>query len=327
MRSVTLLVTFALGVLVVPLAAEGQQSGKIPTIGVLGITAETSLAGSATISAFRQGLRELGYVEGQNIAIEYRGAGGKPERFAPLARELVDLHVDVIVTASTPAIRAAKHATKTIPIVMATSGDAVGSGLIKSLARPGENVTGLTFLDPDLSAKRLQLLKEAQPRVSRVAVLRHTTMPAESLRAMEEAARSLRLQLQILTVDGLEDFERAFGAMKRERAQGLTVMASPILVMHRKPLIELVARHRLPTIYPWREMVEDGGLMSYSASLTDLWRRAATYVDRILKGTKPADLPVEQPTKFEFVVNLKTAKSLGLTLPPAILIRADQVLE
>ncbi|MGH7322084.1 MAG: ABC transporter substrate-binding protein [Candidatus Rokuibacteriota bacterium] len=324
----TLIVTLALGLLAAPLAVEAQQPGGIPRIGVLSFPTGTSPAASPAASAFRQGLRELGYVEGQNIAIEYRWAGGKAERLAPLAAELVALKVDVIVTSSTPAIRAAKQATKSIPIVMAASGDAVGAGLVKSLPRSGENVTGLTFQDPEVSAKRLQLLKEAFPRVSRVAVLRHTTPePGGSLRAMEGAARSLGLQLQIVTVDGPEDFDRAFGAMKQGRAQALAVMASPILFANRKPLIELAARHRLPAIYQWREIVEQGGLMSYSASLTDMFRRAATYVDKILKGAKPGDLPVEQPTKFELVVNLKGREGARLHHPAAVLARADQVIQ
>jgi len=323
MRRASLALVLTLALLAAPLAGEAQTPGKMPRIGYLAFPAERLPAHDA----FLQGLRELGYVEGQNIAIEYRWAGGKADRLPALAAELVALKVDVIVTASTPAIQAVKQTTKTIPIVMAASGNAVESGLVKSLARPGENVTGLTFLDPEISAKRLQLLKEVLPRMSRVAVLKHVTTTTASLDASRAAARSLGLQLQILEVEAPEDFDRVFGVMREQRAEALNVLASPILNANRKALVQLAAKYQLPAVYQWREFVEDGGLMSYAASLAEMLRRAATYVDKILKGAKPADLPVEQPTRFELVINLKTAKALGLTIPQSVLFRADEVIQ
>ena len=319
-RVVAITIAIALGILVAPLAAEAQAA-KIPRIGILWPFSPSRL------EPFKQGLRELGYVEGQNIAIEVRGEEGRFKQLPELAAELVRLNVDVIVTSSPPAVRAVKQATSTIPIVMAAVGDAVDYGFVNSLARPGGNITGSSWLNTELSAKRLELLKEAFPKVSRVAVLWDPAVGATALRATEVAARSLAVQLQVLEVRDPKDFESAFGAGKKERAGALFVMASPMLPVHRKPLVELAARNRLPAMYDRREYVEAGGLMAYGPSFPDLIRRAATFVDKILKGAKPADLPVEQPTRFELVINLKTAKALGLTIPQSILIRADQVIQ
>jgi len=316
-----LIAVLALGILVAPLAA--QQPKHVPRIGFLNLRPGPN----AWDAAFQQGLHDLGWVEGQNIVFEYRWAAGRVDRLPALAEELVRLHVDVIVAGATPVIQAAKHATTTIPIVMAISADAVDAGLVKSLAHPGENVTGLSFLDTELSAKRLELLKEALPQLSRVAVLRHVTSTIAALRAVESAGRSLGVLLQVHEVQSPEDFDQAFHAMRQEGSEALNVLASPILFAHRKTLIELAAQHRLPAVYQWREFVEEGGLMSYAASPADMYRRAAAYVDKILKGAKPGDLPVEQPMKFELVINLKTAKALGLTIPPALLFQADEVIK
>jgi putative ABC transport system substrate-binding protein len=281
------------------------------------------------VKAFQDGLRQLGYIEGQNITFVIRSPeeGGKP--LADLAAELVSLNVNVIVTAGPPATRAAKNATGTIPIVMATMGDPVESGFVASLARPGGNVTGLSLMAPELAGKRLQLLKEVVPRASRVAMLSNPTNPGSALtvRETEAAARVLGVQLQPLEMRAPEEIDRAFEAAIRGRASALIVVDNPLVLSHRARIVALAAKSRLPAIYGFREVVEAGGLMSYAADLSDLLRRAATYVDKILKGAKPADLPVEQPTKFEFVINLKTAKALGLTIPQAILFRADQVIQ
>ena len=317
-----LMLTLALGFLVAPLAADTQQPKHVPRIGFLNLRPGPN----AWDAAFQQGLHELGWVEGQNIAFEYRWAAGRLDRLPALAEELVRLPVDVIVAGATPVIQAAKHATTTIPIVMSIAADAIDAGLVKSLAHPGENVTGLSFLDTELSAKRLELLKEAIPQLSRVALLRHVTSTIAALRAVEAAGRALGLQLQVHEVRSPEDFDQAFRTMNQEGSEALNVLASPILFAHRKTLIELAAQHRLPAVYQWREFVEEGGLMSYAASPADMYRRAATYVDKILKGAKPGDLPVEQPTKFELVINLKTAQALELTIPPTLLFQADEVI-
>ena len=315
--------------LAAPLAAEAQQAAKVPRIGYL----TTSLGVSPQRpEAFRQGLRDLGYVEGRNLVIEYRDAEGKVDRLPALAAELVALKVDVIVTgASTLAARVAKEATRTIPIVFA-AGDPVGSGLVTSLARPGGNVTGLSAFAPELVGKRLELLKQAVPGVSRVAVLWQPGAFGErtekdTLKRAEVAARDLGVPLQFVEARGPADFDRAFSDMTRARAGALTVLASNMFNSERRRLVDLAAEKRLPAVYSARELVDAGGLMSYGANLAELNRRAATYVDRILKGAKPADLPVEQPTKFELIINLKTAKALGLTIPPSLLLRADQVIE
>jgi len=324
--------TLAGGLLAAPLAAEAQQAAKVTRIGYL----SPNLAASPHLpEAFRQGLRDLGYVEGRNVVIEYRDAEGKPERLPALAAELVALKVDVIVApASTLAALTAMQATKTIPIVFAGVGDPVTSGLVTSLARPGGNVTGLTGLGPELVGKRLELLTQAVPGVSRVAVLSRPGALGERtdkdmLKGVEGAGRALGVRLQFVEARGRgpEDFDRAFSDMTRARASALTVLPSAMFFNERRRLVDLAAKNRLPAVYPLREFVDAGGLMSYGPNFADLFRRAATYVDKILKGAKPGDLPVEQPTKFELVINLKTAKALGLTIPQSLLGRADQVIE
>jgi putative ABC transport system substrate-binding protein len=307
--------------------AEAQQSKKVPRIGFLSAVPLSSM--SARVEALRQGLRELGYVEGQNIVIEYRFAEGKPDQVSHNAAELVRLKVDAIVTAGATDTGAAKKATSTIPIVMAFDSDPVGSGFVASLARPGGNITGLSSLTPEISGKQLELLKEIVPRLSRVAVLWTSIEPgnAQALKKETEgAALALALRLQYLEVQSSDDLESAFKAATRERSQALVVLRNPVLGPHRTRLLGLVAKSRLPVMFPRRDYVESGGLMSYGTSDTDLFRRAAIYVDKILKGAKPADLPVEQPTKFELVMNLKTAKQIGFTIPPNVLARADRVI-
>ncbi len=306
--------------------AQAQQPKKVSRIGFLNDASPSSLA--ARIEAFRQGLRNLGYVEGQNVAIEYRFAEGKPDRLPELAAELVRLNVDVIFAPSTTGVQAAKQVTLTIPIVMALAGDPIGSGFVASLARPGGNITGLTSLFGELSAKRLELLKEAIPRVNRVTVLANPALPFHSsmMTPLEEAARTLKVQLQIAEVRDPRDLENAFSATRRERANGLLVLPNPMNFLQRKNIADLAIKNRLPSMFIAREYAEGGGLMSYGADNPDLYRRAATYVDKILKGAKPADLPVEQPTKFDFVINLKTAKALNLTIPQSVLFRADKVI-
>jgi putative tryptophan/tyrosine transport system substrate-binding protein len=322
--------TMAGGFLAAPLAAEAQQAAKVPRIGLLTL----NLAASPHLrEALLQGLRDLGYVEGRNLVIEYRDAEGKLERFPALAAELAALKVDVIVTAGgTPAALAAKQATRTLPIVFAGVGDAVASGLVTSLARPGGNVTGLSVLAPELVGKWLELLTQAVPGVSRVAVLwqpgflpEHTEK--DILEAADVAARALGVRVQFVEARGPEDFDRAFSDMTRARAGALTVLGSTMLFGERRRLVALAAKNRLPAVYSAREFVDAGGLMAYGANVADVFRRAATYVDKILKGAKPGDLPVEQPTKFELVINLKTAKALGLTIPQSLLGRADQVIQ
>jgi putative ABC transport system substrate-binding protein len=278
--------------------------------------------------AFRQGLRDLGYVEGQNIVIEYRYAEGKSARLAELATELVRLKVDVIVTGSTITTLAAKNATKTIPIVMATASDPVASGFVVSLARPGGNITGLSQMSPELGGKRLELLKEALKKISVVAVLYDGgAAQAVQMNEMEAAAPALGVQLQPVKVDGSNDLETAFSEMTRGHASAFIGVTSSMFFFHRERIADLAAKSRLPAIYPAREFVDSGGLMSYGPNISENHRRAATYVDKILKGVKPADLPVEQPTKFEFVINLKAAKQIGLTIPPNVLARADKVIK
>ncbi len=315
----------SLVLLAVVVIAEAQQPKKVPRIGYLGATAPSNI--SARIEAFRQGLRDLGYIEGQNLIIEYRYAEGKLDRLPELAAELVRLKVDAIFVQSTPAVQAAKKATTTVPIV-SVSGDPVGLGLVASLARPGGNVTGLANLTSELAGKRLELLKEVVPRISRVAVLWNPDASSSALRMRETdaAAASLGIKLQPVEVRAANDFERAFSALKRERADALFPLRSPFISNHVKRIVELAAKNRVPGMYDASEFAEAGGLMSYGTMLADLDRRAATYVDKILKGAKPAELPVEQPTKFEFVINLKAAKQIGLTIPPNVLARADRVI-
>jgi putative ABC transport system substrate-binding protein len=309
------------------LPADAQQATKVPRIGWL--TASSLSAMTARIEAFRQGLRELGYVEGKNIVIEWRSVEGKADRLPGLAAELVRLKVDVIVTAGPQATRAAKEATVTIPIAMSFDNDPVGNGFVASLARPGGNITGLSTLSPEISGKQLELLKEVVPRLSRVAVLGSSTTPgnAQSLKETELAAGALAVQLQYLDVRDPKDIETVFRAAGKGRADSVLVLAGSVVNSHRTQIAELAVKGRLPAIYFRSEFVEDGGLMSYATNITDLDRRAAIYVDRILKGTKPADLPIEQPIKFELVINLKAAKQIGLTIPPSVLARADKVIK
>ena len=322
-------VLLALSIVAAPPASGAQQPPKIPRIGRLSPGSPSS---DAPIRAgFQQGLRDLGWVEGQNIAIEYRYAEGKVDRFPELAAELVDLKVDVIIAASTAGALAAKRATGTIPIVMITLGgeDPVASGLIVSLARPGGNLTGVTGLGQELIAKRLQLLKEAVPTVNRVAALANSADPeaASAVKTVEAAGRTLGIQVRVLEARDPPEIENAFRGMTSQRVRGLMVVENILFVTHRQRIVELAARNRLPAMYPAREFVADGGLMFYGATLPDMYRRVAYLVDRILKGAKPADLPVEQPTRFELVINMNTAKALGITFPSSILIRADQVIQ
>jgi len=315
-------------VLLAAVTADAQQSTKIPRIGYL--SGGFASSGAPRIDGFRQGLGALGYVEGKNIVIESRHAEGKPDRIPALAAELVRLKVEVIVTGGGGgATRAAKEATKTIPIVMAGDVDPVGQGAVTSLARPGGNVTGLSTLTPEISGKRLELLKEIVPKLSRVAVLGTSTGPstARLLKEVEPAAVASRVKLQFLDVQSSKDIETAFRAATKGRAEGVLVLTGPVLNAQREQIADLAAKNRLPAIFPFPEYVEAGGLMSYSANIIDLYWRAATYVDKILKGAKPADLPVEQPQKFEFIINLKAAKQIGLTIPPNVLARADRVIK
>jgi ABC-type uncharacterized transport system substrate-binding protein len=315
-------VLFAVGV-----RAEAQQATKIPRIGFLSLNSPAALA--ARIEAFRQGLRELGYEEGKNIVIEWRSGEGKLDRLPALAAELVHLKVNIIVTSGPSATRPAKEATSTIPIVMAFDTDPVANGFVASLARPGGNITGLSILAPELSGKRLELLKEIVPKLSRVAVLGTSTFPgnAQMLRETELAADAFRVKVQYLDVIATKDIETAFRSASRGRAEAVLVMGSGVLISQHKRIADLAIKNRLPASYLQTGYVEAGGLMSYGASLTDLARRAATYVDKILKGAKPADLPVEQPKKFEFIINLKAAKQIGLTIPPDVLARATNLIK
>jgi putative ABC transport system substrate-binding protein len=308
------------------MSAEAQQPAKIPLIGFLsGVSPSVN---AARIEAFRQGLRGLGYVEGKNIVIEWRHAEGKLDRLPALAAELVRLKVKIIVSAAPPPTRAAKEATVTIPIVMAFDDDPVSNGFVASLARPGGNITGLSTLSPEISGKQLELLKEAIPRLSRVAVLGMSTRPgnAQSLKELELAAGAFGVKLQYLDVLDPKDIEPAFRAAAKGRADAVLALGGPFLVSHRTQVTDLAVKNRLPAIYPRPEFVEDGGLMTYGASITDSFRRAATYVDKILKGRTPQDLPVEQPMRFEFIINLKAAKAIGLTVPPNVLVRATKVI-
>jgi putative ABC transport system substrate-binding protein len=308
-------------------SAEAQEPGKVPRIGYLCPTLPSSLLPQT--EAFRQGLKELGYIEGKNIALEYRWGEGKIARMPDLAAQLVRLKVDVIVSCGPVATRFAKEATATIPIVMATDSDPVGNGFVASLARPGGNVTGLSTFAPELSGKQLELLKEIVPKLSRVAVLGTSTMPgnAQLVKEIELAAGAFGVKLQYVDALDSKDIDTAFRAVTKAHADALLVLISTVLADHRTQVVNLALESRLPVSYYRREYVEDGGLISYSASYAGLDRRAATYVDKILKGAKPADLPVEQPTKFELVINLKAAKQIGLTIPPNVLARADKVIK
>ncbi len=322
-----LMIVLVVGAVVAPLAAEAQQQGKVPRVGYLSSGSATT---SRYLEAFRQGLRELGWVEGQNIVIDWRYAEGRLDRLPDLAAELVRLKVDVIVTVPTPAAVAAKNATGTIPIVMINVSDPVGLGLIASLARPGGNATGLSYsVGVESFGKALELLKETVPKLHRVAVLSNPANPAHApvIGDVKVAARSLGVQLQLLEARGPNELDVAFAAMAKERVGALLVLPDSMLILHRARLADLAAKNRLPAMYGLREHVEAGGLMTYGPSTVANFRRAAFFMDKILKGAKPADLPVEQPTKFELVINRKTAKALGLTIPPSVLVRADEMIE
>jgi putative ABC transport system substrate-binding protein len=307
-------------------SAVAQQPQKVPRIGFLSLNSRSSTATNA--DAFRQGLRDFGYVEGRNIVIEWRYADGKSDRLPSLVSELILLEVNVIVTSATAPAHAAKQATSTIPIVIANHNDPVGAGLVASLARPGENATGLSNMQIELGGKRLELLKEVK-RVSRVAVLQIPSAPATppQMKEIEAAASSLGVRLQPVGWETAKDLKTAFSTMIKGRADALITFSGPRFGLYRTQIIDLSTKNRLPAMYPDVVYVESGGLMSYGAKTTDLFRRAAVYVDKILKGTKPADLPVERPIKFEFIVNLKAAKEIGLTIPPNVLARADRVIK
>jgi len=325
-------VVVALILLAAPLVVQAQQVGKVPRIGWLNTGWRGSPEAQVALDAFWQGLREQGYVEGRNILVEYRWAEGNIERLPGLATELARAKVDLIVALATPAARAARQASATIPIVAVSMGDPVGDGLVASLARPGGNLTGTTFLGPRLLPKHLELLKEASPRISRVAILWHPGAFAERtmgemLKEAEAAASTLGIRIQRLQVQNPEELERAFSAVTRDAPDALVVAPSTMLFNLRQRIVTLVAKRRLPSVFNTRQAVELGGLIGYGPSIPGLIRRAAIYVDKILKGARPADLPVEQPTTFELVINLKTAKTLGLTIPPSLLLRADKVIE
>ena len=327
MRKANKAVTLAVLLFALCSPAEAQQPKKLARIGFLGATFASTE--STRIEAFRQGLRELQYIEGKNIVIEYRWAEGKLDRLPDLAAELVRLNVEVIVAGGSTSTGAAKKATNTIPIVMAQVNDPVGSGFVAGLARPGGNITGLSTLAPELSGKQLELLKEIVPRLSLVAVFGSSTAPGnpQAVRATELAATAIGVNLQYFDVLSSKDFETLFLTASKGHVNAALVLSSPVFNAHRKQIAEIAIKHRLPAIYFNPEFVEDGGLAAYAANHNDLYRRAAYYVDKILKGAKPADLPVEQPTKFELVINLKTAKQIGLTIPPTVLARADRVIK
>ncbi|HTI55579.1 MAG TPA: ABC transporter substrate-binding protein [Verrucomicrobiae bacterium] len=316
------------GLLARPLAVGAQPAPKVPRVGLL-LLFGTPGQPNSLVDAFRGGLRDLGYVEGETVLIDYRWAEGQEHRLADDAADLARLKVAVIVTPGTPATMAARAATRTIPVVMTNVGDPVGSGIVASLARPGGNVTGLSLLDAELDGKRIELLKEAVPHLSRLAILWSANDPGMTLAfgRVEAAAKALGFALQNLAVREPAEFPRAFETARAGRAEALFVTAQPFTNQHRAQILDLVAKHRLPAIYTLRSFVDAGGLMSYGPSQADQYRRAASYVDRILKGARPADLPVEQPTKFELAINLKTARALGLTIPVGLLQRADQVIE
>jgi len=327
LRKARVSILFVVVLLAVAVIAEAQQPTKIPRIGFQFDSPLSAVA--ARVEGFRQGLRELGYVEGKNIIIEWRSAEGKPERRNEIAADWARLKVDIIVTGGPTTTSAAKEATATIPIVMAFDNDPVGNGFVASLARPGGNVTGLSTLAPEISGKQLELLREVVPRLSRVAVLGSSTTPgnAQSLKETELAAGVFAIKVQFLNIQKPQDIETSFRAAGKRRADSILVLTSPVVNPYRTEIADLAIKNRLPAIYSTPEFVEDGGLMSYGVSIADLYRRAATYVDKILKGAKPADLPVEQPKKFEFIINLKTAKQIGLTIPPNVLARADRVIK
>jgi putative tryptophan/tyrosine transport system substrate-binding protein len=319
----TFMALVAGSVLAAPLAAGAQQPGKVYRLGVM---LASSASNNPLLDAFRQRLRELGWVEGKNIELEIRG-DGTSERYPAIAAELIRLRVDMIVVGNGPAAAAARNATSTLPIVMASVGNPVGRGLVDTIARPGGNITGLSLMDEDIVGKQLQVLKEAIPQASRVSVLRTAPARVLSSKNLEVAAQLLAIQPQTLGVRSPEEFDDAFSTMIRGRSDALFVMSDSMFFVHRKRLADLAIKFRLPTMFAGREYAEAGGLMAYGPSSLHTWHRAAIYVDKILKGAKPADLPIEQPTQFELVINLKTAKALGVTIPPSLLGRADRVIQ
>jgi putative tryptophan/tyrosine transport system substrate-binding protein len=328
MRLIGLAVILALSLLT-PLSTEAQQAGKPFRIGFLAFGLKPGAGSDPLFDVFLQALRDLGYVEGRNVVLEVRYAEGRNERFPSLAAELVNLKVDVLVAQSTPAAIAAKQASSSIPIVMVVVGDPLGAKLIESLAHPGGNVSGLSLIAPELSAKRLDLFKQTLPKLSRVTVLWNSANVGMRLRVQEteRAAPALGVTLQSVTVQSPDDFDGVFAAMSKDRPESLLVMADTVTASNSRRVVEFAARNRVPAIYEARNFVDAGGLMSYGLDFVDHYRRAAYYVDKVLKGVRPADLPVEQPTKFELVINLKSAKALGLTIPQSLLLRADQVIE
>ena len=326
-KAFIIVAAFTISVLITPSASQAQHKGHVPRVGYLG-TSSASLE-AELVNAFREGLRERGYVEGQNIVVEYRWAEGNYQRFPDLIADLVKLKVDLILTAGTPGALAAKRATQTIPIVMAVTGDAVATGLVSSLARPGGNLTGLTTMAPELEGKRLEILRELVPKLATLVVLLNTSNPFTAIQSEQTkiSAKSLGIQVQPIDLQRPEDLKDAFARFARQRPDAMTMVADRFLLAHRAEIVEFVAKTRVPAMYPYRDFVVAGGLMSYAPSYEDLFRRSATYVDKILRGAKPSDLPIEQPTKFEFLVNVKTAKTLGVPIPPSLLLRADHVFE
>jgi putative ABC transport system substrate-binding protein len=324
--TIGLVAMLAFALLMAPHAATAQQAGETVTIGYLGNSSPALEA--PQVDAFREGLRQLGYVEGQNLVIQYQWAEGQPDRYAVLAQALVRLKPDVILTAGTPGTLAAKHATQSIPIVTAIAGDPVAAGLVASLAQPGGNVTGLSTLAPELEGKRLELFKQAVPTLSRVVALRNPANPFTTIawQGLEPVAAALGIQLQPVEVRGPHDLDRALATIKEARPDGLIVVPDRLLLAYRAAIVQFMAEHRLPGMFPFRQFVDEGGLLAYGPDYTDMYRRAATYVAKILKGAKPGDLPVEQPMKFELVINLKTAQALGLTISPILLFQADEVI-
>ncbi|HKD42921.1 MAG TPA: ABC transporter substrate-binding protein [Myxococcaceae bacterium] len=314
-------------VLTAPLVAEAQRAGKSVTVGYLGNSSPSLEAN--LVDAFRDGLRQLGYVEGRNLIIEFRWADGQQERYATVAQELVRLKPDIILTAGTQGTVAAKQATQSIPIVTAVVGEPVAAGLVSSLAKPGGNVTGLSTLAPEVEGKRLELLKQAVPKLSRVVVLLNPDNPFSSIgwKAVPPAADVLHIKLQRIEAGSRSDIDRALATIKAARPDGLVVLPDRVLLAYRAPIVQFLIGNHIPAMFPFREFAQAGGLMAYGPDQVDMYRRAATYVDKILKGAKPGDLPVEQPTKFELVINLKTAKAIGLTIPQSVLGRADEVIQ
>ena len=327
MKPLMSLLTLVIGLLLVPLAAYAQQPATIPRVGFIDSTSPSP--GQPLLDAFRQGLHEFGYIEGRNIAIEYRSAEARPERFPDLVAELIRLKVDVLVVGAGPGAHAAQQATQTLPVVFAGVGDPVALGIVASLARPGGNITGLSYILEGFAGKWAELLKEAVPNASRLAALWNPNLPfgAIMVKDTQVAAQALGMALQAVEVRERNELENALSTIVSARADALVVMASPLFFSHRAQLVEFAAKNRIPAMFFAREFVEAGGLMAYGPNLREQFRRAATYVDKILKGAKPADLPVEQPTKFELIINLKTAQALGLTISPTLLFQADEVLQ